>query len=73
MSDALETQLKSIRPNRHKRIRGLSVRKNGESYIIDGDMLTLQEAVQRLTETTAPKVGPDYNFDRFYREGALRW
>lgn len=65
MADPLEKQLQAIRPGKSKRLKGLTVRRDGSSYIVDGDTLTLEEAVQRLNETAAPKAGIDYAWTAF--------
>jgi len=55
----LEQQLQSLRDGKSKRVKGINVRRDGSLYIIDGDSLTIAEAVARLNET-AKVTGIDY-------------
>ncbi len=59
----LEQQLRKLRSGKSKRLRGVTVRRNGESYEVDGDSLSLADALVRLNDlaSTAAKSGPDYN------------
>lgn len=62
---SLEQQLESIRSGKSKRLRGLEVKRDGSLYIIEGENLSLEEAVSHLNEIAAPKSGIDYDWTAF--------
>src|SRR5688500_9114456 len=52
-------QLQAMKSGRSKKIRGQEVSRDGDDYIIDGDNLSLDEAVKRLDQSG--RTGTDYN------------
>lgn len=62
----INSQLLDIRHRKQKRIKGKVVQRVDDNYIIDGDILTLDEAVQRLGEVAPAKSGFDYESVAFF-------
>jgi hypothetical protein len=62
----LQQQLVDLRPGKPKKIKGRTVTKDGESYVIDGDTFTLEDAITRLEEPITQKSGMDYDTVAFF-------
>lgn len=49
----LEQQLNALKSGKSRRIKGISVERIDNNFVIDGDTLTLEEAVAKLDQTQA--------------------